>query len=128
MTGAPPAFDRARLDALMYRMLGGLLLLGAGSLLVLTLLLLQLPHASIDGVAVLVLPGTGGRHGLSPLAAPMLGGGASVLGLGGVAALALGRRRAPFGMPSRGVPRSFRRSALVLLAGVALLVAVLLRR
>lgn len=114
----------------MYRMLGGLLLLGAAGLLALTLLLLRLPQGSIGGAAVLVLPGTEGRHGLSPLAAPALGSGALLLGLGGLAALALGRRQAPFGAAPRMVPRprSFRRPVLVLLAGVTLLVAVLLRR
>ena len=67
MTGSRTA-ERAHLDALMYRMLGGLLLLGAGLLLGLLLVLLALPQTETADGMLRLLPGTDGRHGISATA------------------------------------------------------------
>ena len=122
--------DRAALDALMYRMLGGLLLVGAAVLIGLALCLLRLPHVSTAGGEALLLPGTAGRHAISTLACPVLLGGGLLLGAPGLLALGLSRRPVRFGggLSVRPRPRSFGRAAVVLLAGLAVLVAVLLRR
>ena len=120
----------ARLDALMWRMLGGLLLFGAAVLLGLTLVLLAQPRVITPGGSALLLPGTQGRHTIDAAALPVLGLGAALMGVPGLLALALGRRRTRFVSPAvRGAAsnRSFRRPVAVLCCGVALLVVVLLR-
>ena len=119
----------ARLDALMWRMLGGLLLFGAAVLLGLTLILLAQPRAITPGGSALLLPGTQGRHTIEAAALPVLGLGAALMGVPGLLALALGRRRTRFVSPApRGAaPNRFRRPVAVLCCGVALLIVVLLR-
>ena len=122
--------DKARLDGLMYRMLAGLLLLGAGVLLLLTMLLLVLPRTDTAGGVLVLLPGTRERHGISTTAVPVLGAATLALGIPGLLALALGRRGVRFGRVDspRPGPRSLLRPGLILVAGVALLLLVVLRR
>ena len=129
MTGDGEA-ERAHLDGLAYRMLAGVLLLGAGMLLVLLIVLLALPRIETADGALLLLPGTRERHGISSVALPVLGAATLVLGLPGLLTLWLSRRRARFGrvLPGTAGTKSFLRPALVLLAGVALLTLVMLRR
>ena len=129
MTGGGEA-ERAHLDGLAYRMLAGVLLIGAGVLLVLLIVLLALPRIETADGALVLLPGTRARHGLSAVALPVLGAATLVLGFPGLLALWLGRRQARFGrIPAATAgARSFLRPGLVFLAGAALLTFVMLRR
>lgn len=122
--------ERAHLDGLAYRMLAGVLLLGAGVLLLLLIVLLALPRIETAEGALVLLPGTRERHGLSAVALPVLGAATLVLGFPGLLALWLGRRQARFGhmSPTTAGARSLLRPGLVFLTGAALLTFVMLRR
>ncbi|MDX7952324.1 hypothetical protein P7D22_14215 [Lichenihabitans sp. Uapishka_5] len=120
----------AHLDGLMARMLGGLLLLGAIVLLGLAAAVFCLPRTATADGAMLLLPGTQGRHAVSALAVPVLGAAGLLLGLPGILALTLARRQTTFRPMLRFAairrPR-LRRSSLVLIGGLAMLAWVLLR-
>lgn len=114
----------ARPGALALRFAGGLLLFGGGLLLFAALGLGALPYDARHGY---MLPG--GAHAIAAAAVAILGGSGGLLALmGGVVILA--GRHAPGVSPSLRRPRLARRgrAVLILLAGLAALLAVLARR